>query len=39
VGEFDLSGKRKAASEAGTNAPTAADVPPPPPLPASAEKK
>jgi hypothetical protein len=42
VGEFDLSGKRKAAAEAGTNAPTAADAPPPPPLPANAtagEKK
>ncbi|MGJ7915677.1 hypothetical protein ACI48D_09410 [Massilia sp. LXY-6] len=40
VGEFDLSGKRKAA-EAGTNAPAAADVPPPPPMPmpANAEKK
>lgn len=33
VGEFDLSGKRKAASENGTNAPAAADVPPPPALP------
>lgn len=31
VGEFDLSGKRKAATDAG--APAAADVPPPPPLP------
>ena len=31
VGEFDLSGKRKAAAD--TNAPAAADVPPPPPLP------
>jgi hypothetical protein len=39
VGEFDLSGKRRAAAEAGTNTPAAADVPPPPPLPASAEKK
>jgi hypothetical protein len=39
VGEFDLSGKRKTAAEAGTNTPVAADVPPPPPLPASAEKK
>jgi hypothetical protein len=37
VGEFDLSGKRKAASEAGTNAPAPADAPPPPPMPA--EKK
>jgi hypothetical protein len=35
IGEFDLSGKRKAASD-GT-APTAADAPPPPPMPA--EKK
>lgn len=33
VGEFDLSGKRKAAVETGTNAPSAAEVPPPPPLP------
>lgn len=33
VGEFDLSGKRKAANQDGTNAPEAADVPPPPPLP------
>lgn len=42
VGEFDLSGKRKAAVEAGANAPAAADVPPPPPLPPGAtagEKK
>ena len=39
VGEFDLSGKRRAAAEAGTNTPAAADVPPPPPMPASAEKK
>jgi hypothetical protein len=31
VGEFDLSGKRKAANDAG--APAAADVPPPPALP------
>ena len=31
VGEFDLSGKRKAAADA--NAPAAADVPPPPALP------
>ncbi len=36
VGEFDLSGKRKAAAENGANAPAAADVPPPPPLPANA---
>jgi hypothetical protein len=35
VGEFDLSGKRKAAAETGTNVPTA-DAPPPPPLPANA---
>jgi hypothetical protein len=34
VGEFDLSGKRKAANETGGNAPTAADAPPPPPMPA-----
>jgi hypothetical protein len=33
VGEFDLSGKRKAASDA---APAPADVPPPPPMPATA---
>jgi hypothetical protein len=39
IGEFDLSGKRKAASETGTNAPTTADAPPPPPLPADAGKK
>jgi hypothetical protein len=42
VGEFDLSGKRKAAVEAGANAPAAADAPPPPPLPPGAtagEKK
>jgi hypothetical protein len=37
VGEFDLSGKRKAANDTGSNAPTAADAPPPPPMPA--EKK
>jgi hypothetical protein len=37
VGEFDLSGKRKATSESGTNAPTTADAPPPPPMPATAE--
>lgn len=36
VGEFDLSGKRKATSDSGSNAPTAADVPPPPPMPATA---
>jgi hypothetical protein len=36
VGEFDFSGKRKAAAETGSNAPAAADVPPPPPLPANA---
>ncbi|CAH0155922.1 hypothetical protein SRABI118_00633 [Massilia sp. Bi118] len=36
VGEFDLSGKRKAASETGTNTPTTADAPPPPALPANA---
>jgi hypothetical protein len=36
VGEFDLSGRRRAANEAGTNVPTA-DAPPPPPPPA--EKK
>lgn len=35
VGEFDLSGKRKAASDG--SAPSAADAPPPPPMPA--EKK
>jgi hypothetical protein len=35
VGEFDLSGKRKAASD--SNAPAPADAPPPPPMPA--EKK
>jgi hypothetical protein len=37
LGEFDLSGKRRAANEAGANVPTTADVPPPPPPPA--EKK
>ena len=36
VGTFDLTGKRHATSEAGNNAPTAADVPPPPPMPATA---
>ena len=36
VGEFDLSGKRKAAAENGSNAPATADAPPPPPLPANA---
>jgi hypothetical protein len=30
VGEFDLSGKRRAANAAGQNTPTAADAPPPP---------
>lgn len=35
VGEFDLSGKRKATSESGTNVPTTADAPPPPPMPAT----
>ena len=41
VGEFDLSGKRKATSESGQNAPTTADAPPPPPPPATtaSEKK
>jgi hypothetical protein len=34
VGEFDLSGKRRAANEAGTNVPATADAPPPPPPPA-----
>lgn len=34
VGEFDLSGKRRAGNEAGQNTPTTADAPPPPPLPA-----
>jgi hypothetical protein len=38
VGEFDLSGKRKAA-DAGANAPTTADAPPPPPPPAGAGEK
>ncbi len=33
VGEFDLSGKRKATNENGAAAPAAADVPPPPALP------
>jgi len=33
VGEFDLSGKRKATSD---STPAAADVPPPPPMPATA---
>jgi hypothetical protein len=37
VGEFDLSGKRKAANETGSNTPAPADAPPPPPMPA--EKK
>jgi len=35
VGEFDLSGKRRAANEAGQNVPTTADAPPPP-MPAAA---
>jgi hypothetical protein len=40
VGEFDLSGKRKAANETGTNTPAPADAPPPPPLSAgTADKK
>jgi hypothetical protein len=39
IGEFDMSGKRKAASETGTNAPTTADAPPPPPMPADTGKK
>jgi hypothetical protein len=39
VGEFDLSGKRKAANETGTNTPAPADVPPPPPLPAGTADK
>jgi hypothetical protein len=34
VGEFDLSGKRRAGNDAGQNTPTAADAPPPPPMPA-----
>jgi len=34
VGEFDLSGKRRAANEAGSNVPAAADAPPPPRPPA-----
>lgn len=34
VGEFDLSGKRRATNEAGQNTPTTAEAPPPPPLPA-----
>ncbi|WP_211172453.1 hypothetical protein [Massilia forsythiae] len=36
VGEFDLSGKRRATSESGQNTPTTADAPPPPPMPATA---
>jgi len=36
VGEFDLSGKRRATNEAGQNVPTTADAPPPPPMPATA---
>jgi hypothetical protein len=41
VGEFDLSGKRRATSDAAPAAPTTADAPPPPPMPATAvsEKK
>ena len=40
VGEFDLSGKRRAGNEAGQNTPTTADAPPPPPMPApSASEK
>jgi hypothetical protein len=39
VGEFDLSGKRRATNEAGQNVPTTADAPPPPPLPATASEK
>jgi hypothetical protein len=41
MGEFDLSGRRRATNEAGQNAPTTADAPPPPPPPATAgpEKK
>jgi hypothetical protein len=41
VGEFDLSGKRRATNEAGQNVPTTADAPPPPPMPATTapEKK
>jgi hypothetical protein len=35
VGEFDLSGKRRAGNEAGQNTPTTADAPPPP-MPAAA---
>ena len=37
VGTFDLTGKRRATSDAGTNTPTAADAPPPPPMSATAE--
>jgi hypothetical protein len=36
VGEFDLTGKRRATSDAGQSSPTPADVPPPPPMPATA---
>jgi len=36
VGTFDLSGKRRAKSDAGKDVPTPADVPPPPPMPATA---
>jgi hypothetical protein len=38
VGTFDMSGKRHGNAASGTNAP-AADVPPPPPLPANASDK
>lgn len=38
VGTFDLSGKRHGNAASGTNAP-AADVPPPPPLPANTSDK
>jgi hypothetical protein len=38
VGEFDLSGKRKASNETGTNTPAPADAPPPPPMPATDKK-
>jgi hemolysin activation/secretion protein len=38
VGEFDLSGRRKANNETGANTPAAADAPPPPPMPATDKK-